>query len=106
MAATCLSNCTALLMLLAVRSEVTTRELALQMGLTERAVHRLLKELAEQGYIRISKRGYRNVYALHPEQSLGHPAFPSITLGDLIEPLRPKLVSPPGASPVRLVARA
>ena len=36
---TCLSNQLSLLMLLAVHGEVTTRELALSLGITERAVH-------------------------------------------------------------------
>ncbi|HYU19992.1 MAG TPA: HTH domain-containing protein [Chloroflexota bacterium] len=88
----CLSNHTALLMLLAARSEVTTRDLAISLGITERAVHRILKDLARQGYISIGKNGYRNTYKLHPQKSLGHPSFPSITLGDLIGPLTPRLI--------------
>ena len=84
---TCLSNQLSLLMLLAVRGEVTTRELALSLGITERAVHRILRDLAENGYITIGKRGYRNQYTVHPEQSVGHPAFPSLTLGELLAPV-------------------
>ena len=70
---TCLSNQLSLLMLLAIRSEVTTRELALSLGITERAVHRILRDLAESGFISIGKRGYRNQYTVHPEKSAGHP---------------------------------
>ncbi len=84
---TCLSNQLSLLMLLAVRSEVTTRELALSLGITERAVHRILRDLADGGYISIGKRGYRNQYTVHPEKSVGHPAFPALTLGDLLAPV-------------------
>jgi hypothetical protein len=84
---TCLSNQLSLLMLLAVRSEVTTRELALSLGITERAVHRILRDLAESGYITIGKRGYRNQYTVHPEKSVGHPAFPTLTLGELLAPV-------------------
>src|SRR5215217_2233777 len=84
---TCLSNQLSLLMLLAVRSEVTTRELALSLGITERAVHRILRDLAESGYITIGKRGYRNQYTVHPEKSAGHPAFPALTLGELLAPV-------------------
>ena len=84
---TCLSNQLSLLMLLAVRGEVTTRELALSLGITERAVHRILRDLAEHGYITIGKRGYRNQYTVHPEKSVGHPAFPSLTLGELLAPV-------------------
>jgi DNA-binding IclR family transcriptional regulator len=84
---TCLSNQLSLLMLLAIRSEVTTRELALSLGITERAVHRILRDLAESGFITIGKRGYRNQYTVHPEMSAGHPAFPSLTLGELLAPV-------------------
>src|SRR5688572_25005529 len=84
---TCLSNQLSLLMLLAVRGEVTTRELALSLGITERAVHRILRDLAESGYITIGKRGYRNQYTVHPEKSVGHPAFPTLTLGELLAPV-------------------
>ena len=84
---TCLSNQLSLLMLLAIRSEVTTRELALSLGITERAVHRILRDLADSGFITIGKRGYRNQYTVHPEMSAGHPAFPSLTLGELLAPV-------------------
>ena len=84
---TCLSNQLSLLMLLAVRGEVTTRELALSLGITERAVHRILRDLAASGFITIGKRGYRNQYTVHPEQPVGHPAFPALTLGELLAPI-------------------
>jgi predicted transcriptional regulator len=84
---TCLSNQLSLLMLLAVRGEVTTRELALSLGITERAVHRILRDLAESGYITIGKRGYRNQYTVHPEKPVGHPSFPTLTLGELLAPV-------------------
>ena len=84
---TCLSNQLSLLMLLAVDGEVTTRELALSLGITERAVHRILRDLAEGGYITIGKRGYRNQYTVHPEKSVGHPAFPTLTLGEVLAPV-------------------
>jgi DNA-binding IclR family transcriptional regulator len=74
-------------MLLAIRGEVTTRELALSLGITERAVHRILRDLAESGFISIGKRGYRNQYTVHPEKSAGHPAFPTLTLGELLAPV-------------------
>ena len=83
----CLSNQLSLLMLLAVRSEITTRELALSLGITERAVHRILRDLAESGYLTIGKRGYRNQYTVHPEVPVGHPSFPTLSLGELLAPV-------------------
>ena len=87
----CLSNQLALLMLLAARSEITTRELSLSLGITERAVHRILKDLADHDLISIGKRGYRNSYTVHADRPVGHPAFPWLTVADLLGPVRERL---------------
>lgn len=87
----CLSNQLALLMMLQVRAEITTRELALSLGITERAVHRILKDLAENGVISIGKRGYRNFYTIHADRPVGHPVFTTLTIGDLLDPIRERL---------------
>ena len=87
----CLSNQLALLMMLEARGEITTRELSLSLGITERAVHRILKDLADHGVISIGKRGYRNCYTVHADRAAGHPAFPWLTLGDLLNPIRARL---------------
>jgi len=100
-----LSNQLSLLMLLAVHGEVTTRELALSLGITERAVHRILRDLAESGYITIGKRGYRNQYTVHPEKSVGHPSFPALTLGDLLAPVTGRSAANGAANGASLVAR-
>ncbi len=89
----CLSNQLALMMMLDARGEVTTRELAHSLGITERAVHRILKDLSDQGFISIGKRGYRNCYTVHVEQPVGHPAFPWLTVGDLLGPIHERLAS-------------
>ena len=87
----CLSNQMALLMMLQARGEVTTRELALSLGITERAVHRILKDLADHELISIGKRGYRNCYTVHADRPVGHPAFPWLTVGDLLGPIGDRL---------------
>ena len=89
----CLSNQLALLMMLEARGEITTRELSLSLGITERAVHRILKDLAEHGLISISKRGYRNCYTVHVDRPVGHPAFPWLTVGDLLGPIHERLTA-------------
>ena len=87
----CLSNQLALLMMLEARGEITTRELALSLGITERAVHRILKDLADHDLISIGKRGYRNSYTVHTDRPVGHPAFPWLTVADLLRPIRDRL---------------
>ena len=93
----CLSNQLSLLMMLEARGEITTRELSLSLGITERAVHRILKDLADHDLISISKRGYRNCYTVHADRPVGHPAFPWLTVADLLRPIREDLER--GASP-------
>lgn len=87
----CLSNQLALLMMLEARGEITTRELSLSLGITERAVHRILKDLADHDLISIGKRGYRNCYTVHTDRPVGHPAFPWLTVADLLGPIRDRL---------------
>ena len=87
----CLSNQLALLMMLEARGEITTRELSLSLGITERAVHRILKDLADHDLISIGKRGYRNCYTVHADRPVGHPAFPWLTVDDLLGPIRSRL---------------
>ena len=88
----CLSNQLALLMMIEARGEITTRELSLSLGITERAVHRILKDLADHDLISIGKRGYRNCYTVHTDRPVGHPAFPWLTVGDLLAPIRDRQV--------------
>jgi predicted ArsR family transcriptional regulator len=73
----CLSNQLALLMMLEARGEITTRELSLSLGITERAVHRILKDLADHDLI--------------SDRPVGHPAFPWLTVADLLAPIRDRL---------------
>ena len=74
-------------MLLAIRGEVTTRELALSLGITERAVHRILRDLAESGFI-YDRKAWLPQPVHGPPGDVGWaPAFPSLTLGELLAPV-------------------
>ncbi len=87
----CLSSATCALIVLAARSgAVTPRELSASVGISERYAYKILKNLGEQGYISKCPH-HRHRYRLHLGRSLGHPVFPSITLGDLIRAVRPSL---------------
>jgi len=69
---------------------VTPRELSASVGISERYAYKILKNLGEQGYISKCPH-HRHRYRLHLGRSLGHPVFPSVTLGDLIRAVRPSL---------------
>ena len=49
------------------------RDIADAVGITERAAHRIVAELVDEGYVSRERRGRRNFYEVHPEQRFGHP---------------------------------
>lgn len=64
------------------------REIADQVGITERAAQRILAELIAAGYIERERDGRRNRYRVHPELPLRHPLERHHRVGDLLSALR------------------
>jgi DNA-binding MarR family transcriptional regulator len=64
--------------------DVTVRELALQLGLTERHVHRVLSDLADAGYLRRYRIGRRNRYELDQSRPMRHPSLANHRVSDLL----------------------
>lgn len=63
----------------------TIRNMALQIGITERAVQRVLARMAEAGFVTIEKHGRCNHYRLNLEKRLRHPLEAHRTVGDFLE---------------------
>jgi len=63
----------------------TTREIAIQVGITERAVQRILVKLVTAGLIEVRKEGRRNKYDLDLSQRLRHPLESHKTIGEFIQ---------------------
>ncbi len=70
---TFLSNHAHVLLLLAKDPDLRLREIAAQVGITERAVQRIVTDLENGLYIEREKIGRRNRYRVHPELPLRHP---------------------------------
>ena len=70
---TFLTNHAHVLLCLSDGPEVRVRDVALRVGITERAVQRILAELEDAGYIQRSREGRRNVYAVRADLPLRHP---------------------------------
>lgn len=70
---TFLSNHAHVLLLLAKDPDLRLREIAAQVGITERAVQRIVTDLETDRYIEREKVGRRNRYRVHPELPLRHP---------------------------------
>ncbi len=64
---------------------MTAREIAGIVGITERAVQRILDDLEATGYISRFRDGRQNRYEIHAELPMRHPAQGGRAIGDLLE---------------------
>jgi DNA-binding MarR family transcriptional regulator len=79
-----ITNHTHVLVQIARHPEMRMREIAAAVGITERAVQRIVEELHANGYIVVTKDGRRNRYSIEPNARLHHPLTRHRTVGDLI----------------------
>ena len=86
---TFLSNHAHVWLSLARDPDLRLRDLAVLVGITERAVHRIVHELAEAGYLEVSREGRRNHYAVIANQPMRHPVEGLGSVGDLLHLLHP-----------------
>ena len=63
---------------------IRLREIGETVGITERAAHRILSELVEEGYVARERVGRRNRYQVKPELPLRHPLVQGREVGDLL----------------------
>ncbi len=82
---TFLSNHAHVLMLLAKEPDVRIRDLASRIGITERAVSTILRDLEEEGLITRQREGRRNTYVLTLDKPLRHPVERHRSVQDLID---------------------
>jgi predicted transcriptional regulator len=82
---TFLTNHTHVLLSIARAPDIRLRDVALQVGITERAAQRIVAELVEGGYLSLTKIGRRNHYQVHPDLPFRHPMESSSTLRALLE---------------------
>lgn len=85
---TFLTNHSHVLIFLNSRPEATQREVAAGVGITERAVQRILGELESAGAITRERSGRRNNYHVNPALPLRHPLESHRTIGDLLDAVR------------------
>lgn len=81
---TFLTNHTHILVCLRHDPSTTVRNLALQVGITERSVQRILADLEESGVVSRIKEGRRNRYEVNDAFQLRHPLESSHTLKELL----------------------
>jgi predicted transcriptional regulator len=81
---TFLSNHGQVLLCIARDPDVRLREIGDQVGITERAAHRIVRELADAGYVRRRRNGRRNRYTITSHLGLPDPLARDRSIGDLL----------------------
>lgn len=95
---TFLTNHAHVLITIARDREVLMRDVAAEVGITERAVQHIVAELVEAGYLTRHRVGRRNHYEVHADLPLRHPVEGGHLVADLLSALeRPGDDDAPGA---------
>lgn len=82
---TFLTNHTHVLVLLHNEPNLVLREVAKRVGITERAVQRIIADLELGKFVRREKVGRRNRYEVITDKSLRHPIESHRNIGDLLK---------------------
>lgn len=81
---TFLTNHGRVLAYLAKHPRATTREIALEAGVTERTIQKIISDLEADGYIIRQKIGRCNSYIIHPDMPMRHPMERDYAVGSLL----------------------
>jgi predicted transcriptional regulator len=79
-----LTNHAQVLLCIAHDSGIRLREIGEAIGITERAAHRIVVELADAGYISRRRNGRRNHYTIKSDLPLPDPLAREQKVGDLL----------------------
>jgi predicted transcriptional regulator len=82
-----LTNHAQVLLCIAQDPGVRLREIGESVGITERAAHRIVVELAAAGYISRKRQGRRNHYTIKSDLPLPDPLARKQRIGDLLSVL-------------------
>src|SRR5919197_3822369 len=64
---------------------IRLRDIAAAVGITERAAHKILSDLVDDGYVTRERTGRRNRYQVVPQLPLRHPLVRGREVGDLLQ---------------------
>lgn len=82
-----LTNHAHVLLCIARDPRVRARDIAEQIGITERAAQRILADLIADGYVTRTKVGRRNHYTIDLHGHLRHPVLRDLSVGTLLQVL-------------------
>jgi predicted transcriptional regulator len=97
---------TQVLLCIAYDPEARLRDIAGQVGITERAAQRIVADLIEAGYVERTRIGRRNHYSINPSVEMRHQLQRGLEIGRLLDLLQryPATVSAPRDDRDRTVA--
>ena len=84
---TFLTNHAHVLLAIATEPDLRVRDIAGRVGITERAVQRIVTELQAAGYLEIAREGRRNHYRIDESKPMRHPAEEHHRIGELLQVL-------------------
>jgi DNA-binding transcriptional ArsR family regulator len=84
---TFLTNHALVLSYLAKHPSITAREISLDIGITERAIRKIIADLDEHGYISKRKVGRGTRYRINPDLLMRTNAYDDIVIGDFLAAL-------------------
>lgn len=73
------------LVYLARNPDARVRDIAGEIGITERATQAILSDLTQSGYVTATRVGRRNTYRVHPEQMFRHPIEADHAVGEMLK---------------------
>ena len=84
---TFLTNHAMVLSYISRHPRTTALDLAMAIGITERATRKIIADLLAEGYVTKKREGRRNRYRINPDLPLRHPAHGETAVGDLLKVL-------------------
>jgi DNA-binding IclR family transcriptional regulator len=84
---TFLTNHGHVLLAIARKPDIRMREIAEEVGITERAAQRIVGDLVEAGYVSRARVGRRNTYTIDPSAPLRHPISRHHDIGEILAAL-------------------
>jgi predicted ArsR family transcriptional regulator len=82
-----MTNHTQVLLCIANDPGVRLRDMATMVGITERAVQRIVADLVESGFVQSERVGRRNHYLVNRDLPMRHPAQSDYKIGELLDVL-------------------
>ena len=97
------SNYGHVLVCLARNREARLRDVALEVGITERAVQKIVRDLQDAGFLTVTKQGRCNRYSINKRRSLRHGLESQCTVGKLLALVAKPAVAKPAARGISAV---